>query len=348
MSADSSRFVFKEIDEMLVAGYRAPVKQRSEIPPRFTYLREVCNDIITGPGMVIFRFDTGIEEGFDAEVAFPVSQVYEDDVVKSYKLESVTAMSYSWKGPKTELSAALREIRDYANSRGMPHGLSPREIYHKDPMGDDLDVEILATFHDWNRRFSDGLESILGPEIREEVMKGYDKITPHTEACVRGQWAIDAIMKLDSIATEEQKYEVISGCAHVRPIEEILKLKAVYDRNKNVDEFLEVWGNSLPFIVKPYREGNIIYQTKPPADPEAYKKATTQEEIIRAACFCPIVKATLDRMPRTFCYCGAGWSRQLYETVFGEKLKIEIAETVIDGGKLCKYAIHLPSHLTPE
>ena len=257
-------------------------------------------------------------------------------------------MSMIWKGPKSELLAARRELHEYANSRGLPHGLSPREVYLEDPNSDELHVEILATFHDWDRRFSENLKAVIGPENQSIIMEGYETLSPYTDAAIRGQWVIDAITKLDSIATEDEKYEIISGCAHVRPMEEIQKLKAAFDRNRDVDEFLEEWGKSLPFVIKPYREGNIIYQSKPPADPEAYKNATTQEELIKAACFCPIVKSTLDKMPRSFCYCGAGWSKQLYETVFGEKLRIEVVETVIDGGKLCKYAIHLPDRLVPK
>lgn len=348
MSTDTSRFIFKEINSMLVAGYRASIKQRTEIPPRFKYLREVCNDCIMGPGMVIFRYDTGVKDAFDVEVAFPVSKEYNDELVRSYTLEAVAAMSYSWKGHKSDLATAWRDLRSYANSRGMPHGLSPREVYHEDPMTEEFDVELLATFHDWDRRFYESLDSVLGSTARAEVMKGFDALTPHTEGSARGRAVIDAITKLDSLATEAQKYEIISSCAHVRPTEEIMKLKEVFDRNRNVDEFLEELGRSLPFLVKPYREGNIIYQSKPPADPDAYKKAETQEELIKAACFCPIIQATMDKMPRSFCYCGAGWSQQLYETVLGEKLRIEIAETVIDGGKLCKYAIHLPDHLVPK
>ena len=348
MSQNMDQFEYKKIDEILIAFIRKPLLARNELRSRFVELRRVCDDRISGPALIVYHFDTGIAEGLDVEAAYPVTSKIESEDINFRILESVEAMTFVHKGPYTEISAAWQELRDFSNSRALPHGLSPREVYREGPFcenPDDNITELQATVHDWDTRFHSALGDVLGNETREAILKGHEKLTPFSNAEARAEWVINAIKKLDAKATEEEKYQVISRCAHVRPMEEIEQLKAVYEKNYSVDEFLEFFGNSLPFIEKPYREGNIIYQSKPPADPEAYKSAKTQHELIRASCFCPIIKASLDRMPRSFCYCGAGWARQMFETVFGTPLKIEVVETVIDGGKLCKYAIHLPERL---
>jgi len=348
---DMDQFEYKKIDETLIAFIRKPLLARDELRGRFAELRRVCGDRISGPALIIYHFDTGITEGLDVEAAYPVKYIIEAEEINSRILESVDAITFIHKGPYTEISTAWQELRNFSNSRALPHGLSPREVYREGPFCEDPTdniTELQATVHDWDIRFHSALGDVLGNEAREAILTGHENLAPFSDAETRAKWVINAIKKLDSKATEEEKYQVISRCAHVRPKEEIEQLKAIYDKNHDIDEFLEYFGNSLPFIEKPYRKGTIIYQSKPPADPEAYKAAKTQHDLIRASCFCPIIKASLDKMPRSFCYCGAGWAKQMFETVLGESLKIEVVSTVIDGDRLCKYAIHIPEHLVPK
>ncbi|MDF1541206.1 MAG: GyrI-like domain-containing protein [Candidatus Thorarchaeota archaeon] len=341
----NAKYEYKRIEEQQIAFIRKPLIKRDELKERFDTLQRVCKEQISGSALIIYHFDTGVTEGLDVEAAYPVTGTIDSEEVSNRILERVEAMSTVHRGPYGELSNVWNTLRNFSNSKALAHGLSPREVYLEGPFcenPDDNVTELQATVHDWDKRFHSSLGEVLGSKVRDEILQGYDELTPFTNAEERADWTINAIKKLDAKATEDEKYQIISKCAHIRPKEEIEQLKAVYEKNHDVDEFLEYYANSLPFIEKPYREGSIIYQSKPPADPEAYRAAKSQHELIQAACFCPIIKASLDRMPRSFCYCGAGWARQMFESVFGQPLKIEILETVIDGGRLCKYAIHLP------
>ncbi|MBU7032677.1 MAG: hypothetical protein HXS53_09110 [Theionarchaea archaeon] len=44
----------------------------------------------------------------------------------------------------------------------------------------------------------------------------------------------------------------------------------------------------------------------------------------------------------TFCYCGAGWYKTLWEGVLDKPIDIEVLQSVIRGDECCEFAIYLP------
>ncbi|MHA1637885.1 MAG: GyrI-like domain-containing protein [Candidatus Thorarchaeota archaeon] len=346
MSDKSEQYKYKKVDEMLVASIRKPLKKRDELRERFDTLRNTCDNLICGPAFILYHFDTPIEDGLDVEAGYPVTDPVKTNEINSRTIKEMYALTTVHNGSYEQMREVSRKLHEYRSSRGLAAELSPREVYLKGPFmenPEDNVTELQTTIHDWDVRFCSSLEEFIDDTSRAAILEGFDGLTPYTSADERAEWVVKSIEKLDEIAGEDKKFEVISRCAHVRPPADIGHWKSVFERNHDIDEFLEEYGNSLPFLEKPYREGNILYTSKPPANREAYDTATTLHERIKASCFCPIIHAALDNMPRTFCYCGAGWTRQLYEGMFGEPVKVDIIETVIAGDKLCKFAVHLPS-----
>ena len=47
-----------------------------------------------------------------------------------------------------------------------------------------------------------------------------------------------------------------------------------------------------------------------------------------------------------YCYCGAGFYKGIWETILGEQVRVEVLESVMMGGDVCKIAIHLPESIT--
>ncbi|MHA1908962.1 MAG: GyrI-like domain-containing protein [Candidatus Thorarchaeota archaeon] len=347
MASKNQSYEFKKIEEMRIASIRVVVKERSELEPHFNHLKSELGNRIDGHAITIFHYDTGVTDGFDAEVAYPVKETFETDSIQTRILESVEAFVHTHKGPYTELGKLILDVHRFRSSRGLATWLSPRETYLVGPFMDNPEdnmTEIQVAIHDWERRFVDSLGDILGEEGKSMVLMGHENISPYSTADERAEWLVGAVERLDELAAEPEKYEVIARCAHVHPQENINRFKKIYEETGSIDAVLEKLQDDLPFVEKPYREGSIIYTSKPPSNPEQYKKATSQEEIIKAYCFCPVVQAALEKMPKTFCYCGAGWARQFWQGVIGKPVKgVDIIETVVDGGKKCKFAVHLPS-----
>jgi effector-binding domain-containing protein len=347
--ANDQSYDFKKIGEMLIASIRVIVKERKDLKPHFMQLKEELGERIDGEAITIFHYDTGVTDGFDAEAAYPVKDSFETDIIKTRTLESVEAFVYTHKGPYSELNNFALEVHRFRSSRGLATWLSPRETYLVGPFMDNPEdnvTEIQVAIHDWERRFVDSLEAILGDDGKSKVLLGHEAISPYSTAEDRAEWLVGAVERLDEIAEESQKYEVIARCAHVHPQGNIDRFKTIYDKTGSIDAVLEKLRDDLPFVEKPYREDSIIYTSKPPSNPDLYKDAKTQEEIIKAYCFCPVVQAALEKMPKTFCYCGAGWARQFWQGVTGQPVVgVDIIETVVDGGKKCKFAVHLPDGL---
>ena len=95
-----------------------------------------------------------------------------------------------------------------------------------------------------------------------------------------------------------------------------------------------------------YRQGNEIYHTKNPSNPQAYQQAKTPAEKRAAYCFCPIIGIHLDRgISDTYCYCGSGWYRQQWEAATGLPVSVRVVQSVVRGDDVCQFAARLSEKL---
>jgi len=137
-------------------------------------------------------------------------------------------------------------------------------------------------------------------------MEGVDEVTPDSSADERASWIKAAIERLDGRADEDQRYEIVSRCAHVFSDERIEELRAICEKNNDIDEVLRAMrADPDNWYAEPRREGNVIYARKNPYDPKGYEGATSEAERKRHYCHCPMVRGKMDEIPPTFCYCGA-------------------------------------------
>ena len=68
-------------------------------------------------------------------------------------------------------------------------------------------------------------------------------------------------------------------------------------------------------------------------------RAAAAESLRRG--FCPLVAELKEPLSVSYCFCSAGWLREVYETVSGKPVTVEILETVKRGGKLCRFDVKL-------
>ena len=156
--------------------------------------------------------------------------------------------------------------------------------------------------------------------------------------------------RLVGTASQGERYEILSGCAHVFPQRQIDKLTRVFsdarretgDPLKAVDAVIEFMERDPGWVEGGRREGYTIYAVKPPSDKKAYSEAKTDLERRQAYCFCPVLNRRIDQgMPPDYCYCGSGWFRQQWEGAVGKPVKIDIVRSVLRGDDACEFAIHL-------
>lgn len=65
--------------------------------------------------------------------------------------------------------------------------------------------------------------------------------------------------------------------------------------------------------------------------------ATSQE---RTDCICPLIGLSA-KTPTVVCNCSMGWHQYAWETLLQKKVRVELKESVLRGGKRCTLEIHI-------
>jgi predicted hydrocarbon binding protein len=58
-------------------------------------------------------------------------------------------------------------------------------------------------------------------------------------------------------------------------------------------------------------------------------------------CACPMVAEVKAPLSPTYCHCSVGWIKEMFETVSGGPVTVEVLETVKRGGTACRFDLRL-------
>ena len=357
--------IYTRLEPVQIVFIKTRIDTRDQIPPLFERLRAACGDAINGPAMAIFH-SGAIKDGFLVEAAYPVRGTEKADTnhpadikhlaeeVHTRLLEAAPALTILHHGPHQSIRETILKVYEYLSTHAWTTSLLRREIYRVlDPTSPENNLtEIQIILHEWERLLAEGAVKVLGVEARRNLMQGVESITPASSFDDYNAWIQGAIERLDAWTdSDELKCQVVSHCAHVFPQERIDHLRTIYEGG-GIDHLLhEMYKNEF-WYGKPVRRGNILYIRKNPYDPEGYAKAATPAERRKAYCHCSFVHPYLDEIPArlspTFCFCGAGWYRRLWEGILGQPVKIEHVETLLRGNEQCTLTVTLPLDLVGE
>jgi hypothetical protein len=342
----------KIVPAVLVAVERRPLKGRSEIRPSIVQLAEcIPPDRIIGPPICTFNFITEIEGAHDVEIGFPISEAFDAAGVTCRTQPEMEVLARSYKGPVEGLRDAYRELHAFAAERAIISDEFGREVYPgwRDP--DDASVEIQFVRHRWEDLLARNVARVLGGDAAAELLAGREALSLATTAEERFRWVKGVMERLDARAGDDRMHEILTGCAHVFPDRHVERLRQVYldamkrtsDRLLAVDAVIAYRAANRPWGESADRQGNVVVVSKQPRDPDAHAKAQTAEEKRRAYCFCPIIRERLDEgMPRSFCYCGAGWERRQWEATVGGPVRVRVLHSVLRGDDACTFGIEIP------
>jgi len=113
------------------------------------------------------------------------------------------------------------------------------------------------------------------------------------------------------------------------------------------DEALAFIG-SQPEMGGGVRVGNIVYETKIPFKTPEY--LAESDPVLKRwhYCHCPWSREAIRSGEKTaplFCNCSAGFHSKPWEGALGQKVRVEVLESVLQGDERCRFAIHLPQDL---
>jgi hypothetical protein len=192
----------------------------------------------------------------------------------------------------------------------------------------------------WIRKLSESIERYLGREIMSEIMAGGGKFEALDEEA-RALWVKKAMDRLDArVADEDIKIKIMTECSCQCYQEHIEEFKKEYRKHRDIDNLLEIMHGKV-FLIKPVKDGDIVYVTKAPRFPEEYRKAKTFEEKKYFFCHCDHARAAKGRISPTYCLCGAGWCKKIWEGALERPIKVDILRSVLRGDDICRFAVHL-------
>ncbi len=220
----------------------------------------------------------------------------------------------------------------------------------------------------WLAKFSRCLEEIAGEQIREEIMAGSEELSSQSSREEVIAWSRRAMDLLDSHVEEHKRREILIGCACQYPKSNLETMKEAYAATGDVDlvhqmlqeqfewflvHTLQLDGDLVAEIVRwgwgsaGVKQGNTIIATKIPKSGYLieYMRETDPEKKRQLYCHCPRVRdllKTSDTLSPTYCYCGAGFYKGIWEEILQKPVEVEVLESVLNGDEVCKIAITLP------
>jgi hypothetical protein len=335
----------------LFAGIRRPITERAELEPRVKELDAACAGSIAGPLTHIFRFDTPVE-GYDSEIGFPVSKPVESEAIATHTLREMHFYSRRHDGSMDTLRVTRGSLYDYMNTTGLSPELELVEVFPEHRPGEPLGGPVLAmaSFLAWPEVYREQLDRVLGPETAAEVWAGGEAMTPQTPVDPRCTWVAASIGRLKALTTPDQQFDILSRVALVRPREDIMAYRAIYEEHGNISAVFRAQEEKLSktrtggFLDPPRCEGSTLHISKVPHDKEAYAAAATPRERRKAFCFCNLIREADDpQVDPIFCYRAAGWARQFWEPILGiEFASCTITHSILKGDGFCAWDYRLP------
>ena len=221
----------------------------------------------------------------------------------------------------------------------------------------------------WLAKFSRCLEEIAGGAVRDRVMAGSDALTSESNREDVIAWTRQAMRRLEALVEEEKRKAIMTGCACQYPKADLQKAKKAYRETRDVDrvhrmlqeqfesflrDTLALEDEMVQRIVERgwglagVKQGRTILATKIPKSGYLveYMQESDPEKRRQIYCHCPRVRDALKRgekLPVTYCYCGAGFYKGIWEEILERPVEVEVKKSVLNGDDVCTIAIHLPT-----
>ncbi len=220
----------------------------------------------------------------------------------------------------------------------------------------------------WLEKLSANLEVVLDPSDASDVMQGSEVITHHTQRADVIEWTNGAMDRLVVHTTEEQRKQIMLDCACQYPAAELEPIREHYAQTRDIATTIEMLQSLFEQFLQEglgmddagieqiremgwglagIRDGQSIIATKIPKSAYLIEYLASSDPGKRREiyCHCPRVREAVElgaSIPTIHCFCGAGFYKGLWEEVLQQRVEVEVLETVLSGGEVCRFRIHLP------
>lgn len=220
----------------------------------------------------------------------------------------------------------------------------------------------------WLAKFSCGLEEIAGSEKRDKIMAGSEELSDGSERNAVIAWSKQAMDRLNELVEEKKRREIMTGCACQYPRADLGDLKKMYAATADIsavhgklqERFISFLKNTMEMddhIVSEIVDRGMglagelkddtIVATKIPKSGYIREYLAEKDPAKKRAiyCHCPRIRDALNtniEISPTYCYCGAGYYKGIWEEILQRPVEVELLNSVLRGDDACRIAIHLP------
>jgi hypothetical protein len=220
----------------------------------------------------------------------------------------------------------------------------------------------------WLAKLSGCLDRVAGEDVRKQVMKGSEGLSSESSPEQVIAWSKAAMERLETLVDEEGRREIMTGCACQYPPSDLQAVRRTFEETGDVDRVHRMLQEQFESFLRDtlalsedlvtevvrrgwglagIREGDTIIATKIPKSGflVQYMSEADPEKRRQYYCHCPRIREALktgETISPIYCYCGAGFYKGIWEEILQRPVRVEVLESVLQGGDVCKIAVHLP------
>ncbi len=214
---------------------------------------------------------------------------------------------------------------------------SIKAVNAESPSREEREIRMTQTACRIVTEFGVNVRRYAGERVEEEVMEGSERLVSSSTDREFTQWMREAVGRLDGLVDETTRNRIMRHCGHncSQEYQEVIQFaKDRFQQSGDLNEFLESESRRRFPGTRLWREGDVIYQV--------YEPGSFVEPM---RCYCCILRnlPSDERISMTYCRCSEGFLKSYWEEVLGRPVRVEILESVVSGGKQCRFAIHLPT-----
>jgi predicted hydrocarbon binding protein len=220
----------------------------------------------------------------------------------------------------------------------------------------------------WLDKFSRCVGVVAGEQVRDAVLAGSEGFTAQSSRDEVIAWTQAAMDRLESLVDEEQARAIMVGCGCPYPREQLAEMRRVYAETGDLERVHDMLQAHFEGFLRDtlqldeatvaevvgrgwglggVKQGNTIIATKIPKSGflVQYMNESDPEKRRAIYCHCPRVRDAVQsgvRISGTYCYCGAGFYKGVWEEILQRPVEVEVLESVMRGDEVCTVAIRLP------
>ncbi|MDH5714467.1 MAG: DUF6144 family protein [Candidatus Aminicenantes bacterium] len=171
-------------------------------------------------------------------------------------------------------------------------------------------------------RLARNIEQETNRAVLLKVMQDFDQFQSASDKAMKAEWLKGAIERLEKLVDKETAVKIMESCGLECCSSAVIKrAKQLMSKSSSIAEFLNKFSaGGYRFILK---DNNIIIGT--------YNK-----------CYCGQVKHTKETfITNTYCQCGVGYLRQLFQSALEKPVKVELIQSIITGAERCEFIINI-------